>query len=109
MADRVAAEDIALYRGGEDWSALYVKGKLEEVGDHYWVEDKLHEVLGITVLSSDDFMRGGDQREDVAQTLDDIEAYRERREEAEAQADDLLLQAAQLEQRAREIRKQAGR
>ena len=57
MADRVAVEDIVLYKGSEDWSALYVKGRLVEVGDHYWVEEKLHQLLGIDEISSDDFLR----------------------------------------------------
>jgi len=84
MAERVAAEDIVLYRGEEDWSALYVKGKLEEVGDHYWVEEKLRQLLGIEEISSDDFLRGGSQREEVAQTLEEIEVYRSARATEEA-------------------------
>jgi len=84
MADRVTAEDIVLYGGGSEWSALYVKGKLEEVGDHYWVEEKLHQILGIEEISSDDFLRGGNQREDVAQTLEEIQDYRSARDAEEA-------------------------
>lgn len=111
MADQVAVEDIVLYRGEEEWSALYVRGKLAEVGDHYWVEEKLHQLLGIDEINSDDFLRGGNSREDVAQTLEEIEAYRIRREEtsAEAEAEGLLQQAAELIRRAREVREQAGR
>ena len=109
MADRVTVEDITVYRGGSEWSALYVKGKLEEVGDHYWIDEKLFQILGLEPIFSDSFMRGGDQREDVAQTLEEIEAYEERAQAAEDEAEELLIQAEELERRAKELREQAGR
>lgn len=68
--------EIVVYEGSDDWSALYVRGELLEVGDHYWVQEKLLQVLGIETIQSDDFLRGGNERSDVAQTLDELEEYR---------------------------------
>ncbi len=79
-------KDYTLYEGSEDWSALYEDGELIEVGDHYWVQEKLLQLLGIEVIQSDDFIRGGDQREDVAQNLTAIAEWRRAKSVAEAQA-----------------------
>lgn len=64
--------DYVIYSGSEEWSALYVDGKLEKYGDHYLVEEHLRLLLGVTTISSDNFLRGGNWGEDVAPTLDAI-------------------------------------
>jgi hypothetical protein len=66
---------LVLYCGPNDWSALYADGVLDSFGDHNNVTERIHEILGIEVISSNDFMLGGNHRKDVAQTLDDIEAF----------------------------------
>lgn len=75
MATSRNQKDYTLYEGSEDWSALYEDGKLIEVGDHYWVQEKLLQLLGIEVVQSDDFIRGGSAREDVAPSLVAIEDW----------------------------------
>jgi polysaccharide deacetylase 2 family uncharacterized protein YibQ len=86
------------YSGSSEWSALYVDGKLDRVGDHYTVDERISDLTGVTVVSSDDFLRGGNSREDVAQTLEDIETYAKSADAtaAEAKAEGLREQARAL-------------
>lgn len=107
MAATVDPKDIKVYQGSSDWSALYVEGKLVRVGDHYLIDEKIYDLLNIETISSDDFMRGGNQESDVAQTLEEIKAYEELLQAAEDEADELISQAEELERRAKEIREQA--
>lgn len=107
----VDPRDIALFQGEEDWSALYVGGKLEEVGDHYMVQDKLLQLLGIDEIVSDDFLLGGKTREGVARTVHEIHEYRREQDAREADAvarAALLAEAEELEARARMLRETAG-
>lgn len=83
----------------EEWSALYVDGKLDRVGDAYLVDERVGEILGVQVISGDegeDFLRGGNTREDVAQTLTDISDWKSA-QEAEASKAELLAQADALQ------------
>lgn len=100
-------KDIKLYEGSEDWSALYVDGKLEVIGDHYWVQEKLIQILSVEVYSSDDFLRGGNSRKEAAQTLEELEAFQALRAQAERDADALEFQARQLEDQAKALRESA--
>lgn len=63
------------FSGSGEWAALYVDGRLEEVGDRYRSDDRIAEFLGVDEIDSDDFMLGGNDYDDVAKTLDDIKAY----------------------------------
>jgi len=83
------------YSTGE-WAALYVDGKLERVGDAYWVEERAFELLGVTVLHDEAFLRGQGQRDGVAKTLDEVDAYRQQREADKAEAQRLRDEAARL-------------
>jgi hypothetical protein len=64
-----------VYEGFDDWSALYVNGKLTLVGDHYLIDEKIRQIFNVETIQSDSFMRGGDYASDVAPTIDDIRAY----------------------------------
>lgn len=88
----------------EEWSALYINGELTDVGDTYWVEEQLFAYIGVEQDVDDSFMQGQKDREGVAQTLDEVKAYRNRVEEAERQAAELRRQADELERQARELR-----
>lgn len=95
--------DIRVYRGSGEWSALYVNGALERVGDHYTIDERVYEMLDVHVEQSDDFMQGGDYREDVAKTLDELEHYTAVREGLQARASELREQAAALQRQASEL------
>jgi hypothetical protein len=80
----------------DEWAALYVDGQLERVGDAYLAEERAFEVLGVAIIRNDAFMRGQDQRDGVAKTLDDVDAYRTRRDADRAEAARLRYEAARL-------------
>jgi hypothetical protein len=65
--------EIVVITAGE-WSALYVDGKLDRVGDSYLAEERIHELYEITDISEVDGARfvlpRGCHREDVPDTLD---------------------------------------
>ncbi len=91
-----------------DWAALYVNGVLDRVGDAYRTEERALEVLGVTTVQDNAFLRGGDGvgQPAVARTLTEVAEYRtereRRREEAErlrAEAQALLEQAGDLDRR----------
>lgn len=96
--------DLTRYRGSGEWSALYVNGNLDQVGDHYVIDERISEIAGVTVIHSDAFIRGGDQRENVAPDLDTVNNWEEDREaarrkvvELRAQSANALREAARLE------------
>lgn len=89
-----------IYQGDNEWSALYVDGTLDRVGDHYLVDERLRELLGVETVQSDDFMRGGDSREHVAPTLHDLYLWSENRDALHREAQALREQAAALEAQA---------
>lgn len=67
--------EIVRYEGSQEWSALYVDGVLDRVGDHYLIEERIQKLLGVEVIPSDDFMLGGNKRSSVAQTLIEAQEY----------------------------------
>jgi hypothetical protein len=101
---------LEIHRGEGEWSALYVDGKLDRVGDHYLAEERVMELSGVTIVQDDAFLRGGDgvDRGDgktVAQTLDEVNAYAAERSERQARAKRLRERAADLVHKASLIEK----
>ena len=92
--------DLVRYTGSDDWSALYVDGKLDRIGDHYLIDERISELTGVTDYSSDDFLQGGDDRDSAAQTLEELNAW-VARDKAET-ADEALQYAAELRRQADE-------
>lgn len=97
-------DTLVVYRGEGEWSALYINGILDRVGDHYIIEERVFEYLKVGVVQSDSFMRGGNHREDVAKTLQEIDDYDEEQTRLEEQALYLEDQAHALLQQAAAIR-----
>jgi len=102
-------DQITVYRGDEEWSALYVDGKLEQVGDHYLIDERITTLLQIREVHSDDFMRGGFHRKDVASTLEEIGIYAEERIATEMKADELRAKANTLRAEAAAIEAKLNR
>lgn len=79
MSDTITRKEkpmhVVRYQGNGDWSALYVDGKLVQVGDHYLIDEKISELLGVTVEYSDDFLQGQTLESGIAQTLEDAQSY----------------------------------
>lgn len=94
---------LTLIEGSGEWSALYLDGKLDRVGDHYLAQERILELCGVVCEQSDDFLRGQDGRAGVAQTLNELSDYRLQREEKEAEILKLRKEASELLARAKEI------
>lgn len=85
------------YTGPNDWSALYVDGELEIVGDHTQVDERIFEICNVEVRISDDFLMGGNSRNDVAQNMEELETYQYRQRDRTIKlANDLREKAADL-------------
>jgi hypothetical protein len=95
--------ELVVYSGSGEWSALYIDGKLDRVGDHYLIDERIRELYSVVTIHSDDFMRGGDQRSGVAIDLAEIRQYRQQREMNEAAARKMVEQAQELIDRAKEL------
>lgn len=92
------------YTGPNDWSALYVDGDLEIVGDHTQVDERIAEICNVEVRIGDDFLMGGSNRDRAAQTLEELETYQNRvSERAIKLASDLREKAANLIREAEEL------
>lgn len=93
--------DLVVYEGSDEWSALYQKGKLVLVGDHYLVDEWLKSHFQVEVRQSNDFMQGGTLRETVARTLQEAEEFGTSHEEA-------LKKAKALEEKAQHLLTEAN-
>ena len=86
----------------DEWAALYVDGALDReygeptVGDRYRVEERAFELLRVRQIHDDAFMRGQNQRDGVARTLDEVAAYQVERHERKTRAERLRAQAEAL-------------
>lgn len=100
--------ELVRYRD-EETSALYKDGKLLEVADHYLIDEKISQLLGVIDINSDAFFRGGNDYDTVAKTLSEIAIYEQTAEETEAAAEaaEFERQARDLEQKAAELRLRA--
>jgi hypothetical protein len=99
----VSDDSIEFHRTGE-WTAVYLNGKLERVGDHYLADEWLQGYVGVEVVSDDAFMCGGESRQDVAETLEGVAVYREWRDRRLSEAEDLEEQARQLRDKAAQLK-----
>lgn len=102
----MADAKYVVYQGSDDWSALYVDGKLHRVSDHYLIDEELRSLFGVETVQSDAFLLGDPHasRSAVAPTLEAIEAFEQdlaRRAasaaELRAAADRLLARAEAME------------
>jgi hypothetical protein len=95
--------ELVRYTGSGDWSALYVDGLLDRVGDHCLVDDRISELAHVTVINSNDFLLGGYSSSDVAKTLTAAQVYGNVRGAAAVAAEDLREQAAGLIREAKRL------
>lgn len=96
-----------LYEGSGDWSALYERetGRLVHSGDHYAVIETLLANLKVEQVQSDAFMRGGGGHEDVARTLEDLQAYEHGERLRDDRYNELIERAGALQREAEELLK----
>jgi hypothetical protein len=88
--------NLVRYTGTGEWSALYVDGILDRVGDHYIIDDRISELTGVEEVQSDDFLRGGDGRASVAPSLYELGEYSKARAQREDSALELRKKATAM-------------
>jgi hypothetical protein len=98
------ARDIQIHYADE-WAALYVDGDLVErtVGDSYIAEEHALNLLGVKQVHDDAFMRGGNDRSTVANTLMEVDNFRFTRQKKRIEAARLRAEAARLLDEAEEL------
>jgi len=88
------------FHESDEWTAVYLDGKLIRVGDHYLADEWLREYVGVKTVQDDAFFRGGRDRAHVAPTLADLYAYVEARQARLDRAAALREEAERLESEA---------
>lgn len=81
----------------EEWTAVYLDGKLVTVGDSYYADEWLQKRCGVVQVYDDAFMRGGTDYDSVAQTLQEIEDYKMERYNKVKEIEQLKARIAELE------------
>ena len=89
----------------EEWSAVYLDGKLVRQGDSYLADDWVREHFGVVTVQDDAFLRGGTGSE-TAQTLDEVADYAAERATRAERAADLERRASEMFDEARRLRQQ---
>lgn len=98
---------VVCYEAGE-WTAVYLDGALQRVGDTYLAHEWLVEHFGVLWMQDDAFLRGGDGRSDVAKTLEELDEYAAARERRRAEAANLRAEADRLLAQANELDARGG-
>jgi hypothetical protein len=86
----------------DEWAAVYVDGQLDtniSVGDAHNRNEAVFALFGVEQVVDEAFMRGQDQSDGVARTLDEITAYTTVRDERKARIAALRAEADKLEGR----------
>jgi hypothetical protein len=98
--------ELRLFVGSGKWSGVYADGELVQCGDHYLCDEKIRGYAGVTVISDDAFLRGGDgvRPHGPAETLAEVDEFILQREnrlrtarQKRAEAAKLLAEAEALE------------
>lgn len=90
-----AEPKFVLFHIGEGWSALYVDGRLDRIGDSHNVTERIEELLGV-VFQESDVMDAIQQRSDAPGTLAELREQEARQRELRDTAEALRQQAADL-------------
>ena len=99
--------DLEIHYDPSGWAALYVNGRLDvdTVGDSYHAEERAFELLGVKQVQDNSFMRGHNDREHIADTLDEVAEYRRERDNARELATQMRAEAERLIAEAKELEK----
>lgn len=98
----MAEDKYVTFRVGEEWLALYVDGKLSDLGDAYMVMENLLSRLGVAEEQSEVMYRI-QSRDDVPATLDELREREADLEATHAVAATLRERAAELIEQARKL------
>ena len=81
----------------DEWTAVYLDGELQRVGDSYLADEWMQERFGVKVIHDGAFMRGQQTCGGVAKTLDEVEAYRAERDAKRARQRELQAEIDRLQ------------
>jgi hypothetical protein len=95
----VSAGHVVIYESDE-WSAVYLDGRLVRVGDTYLADEWVRSHFGVETVQDDAYLMGGNGRDGVAQTLDELREYERARQERRDRAAALRAEAARLAEEA---------
>lgn len=105
MSTTVDVKDLVKYTWDRQWSALYVKGLLDLQGDDQEVNQRIFEIIGLDERDDDSFLCGKEYPGNAAKTLEIIDDFRVRDQQAWVEAEALRVEAEKLLSRADEIMK----
>lgn len=97
------SSDQIEFHQSDGWTAVYLNGQLQRVGDSYLADEWLQERVGITVVDDDAFLLGQGTKAGVAPTLDEVHQFTETRQEKVTRAAELRARAADLLTQASEL------
>ena len=96
--------DIVIYHGTEEWSAIYIGGKLVDYGDTYRIYEAVMAHLGIEVRDDDAWVSGGKDDTGVLRTLAEVDEFAQKRAARNSTAEMIERRARELEELARKVR-----
>lgn len=91
---------IEFHRAGDEWTAVYLNGKLQRVGDSYLADEWLQAHVGV-VLVEDSVCMVDDHH--AYRTTEEVEAATLERDRKREVAAAYRAEAAELERRAKEL------
>lgn len=94
-------DEIEFHRAGEEWTAVYLNGELQRVGDHYLADEWLQQYAGVKEVHNSVCMIDNYR---AYPTLDEVRAATDERAVKLLEAADLERQAAELQERAKGLR-----
>ena len=94
--EKDAAEPkYVLFHIGDGWSALYINGVLDQIGDSYNVAERIEALLGVRTQESE-VMAAVQRRADAPSTLAELRSMEAERRRLLDEAEGLRRQAAAL-------------
>lgn len=96
LAPETDEPKYVLFQIGEGWSALYVDGRLDQIGDTHNVEERIQQILGVAWQESP-VMDAVQQRNEAPPTLLELRRLEAEHEDRSRRAAELRAQAEALE------------
>lgn len=84
--------ELVRYSNEIEWTALYVDGKLDTVGDSYLIDDRIAVLANVNEREGD-FTCGTNRREGVPGTLIELEDFLQEAEESARTQEQLLVES----------------
>jgi hypothetical protein len=100
------SDEIEFHRVGEEWTAVYLNGELQRVGDSYLADEWLQEHAGVVVVENSPCMLDSHR---AMPTLAEVRGTIIERDRKLAEAEKLRLDAIEMIKRATQLESEADR